>query len=102
MNEPNLSRAIAPQPGLIKVARRLIWWQSPEQALKNGPRFLAQVMSIGTWSDIKLVGQLLGESAFEEVINHAPAGVFSPRRWNYWHVRLGKGPAPRLPKRFAQ
>lgn len=101
MSEPLLNRAIALHPDLIRVARRLFWWESPEQALTHRLRFLAQVMNLGTWTDIKLVQQVLGESAFEEVLNQPPAGVFTPRRWNYWHLRLRKHPLPSLPKRFA-
>ena len=93
--------AIAPHPDLIRVAKRLIWWEPPEQALANGHRFLAQVMNLGTWTDIKRVEAVLGLEAFGSVLEDPPPGVFTLRRWNYWHVRLGKDPAPHLPKRFS-
>jgi hypothetical protein len=101
MSEPLLNRAIPPHPDLIRVAGRLFWWESPEQALTNRLRFVAQVMNLGSWSDIKSVQQVMGESAFEEVLNQPPSGVFTPRRWNYWHLRLRKLPVPNLPRRFA-
>jgi len=101
MNQPIPKQVSVPHPDLIRVARRLVWWESPEQALTNKQRFLAQVMNIGTWTDIKLVEQVVGESAFEAVLTEPPPGVFTARRWNYWHVRLGKHALPDLPKRFA-
>ncbi len=87
-------------PDLLPVAQRLFWWEKPEEALTNRHRFAAQVMSLGTWEDIMTVKSKLGEAIFEEVINAPPPGVFSARRWNYWHVRLGRFPVPPLPHRF--
>jgi len=34
------------------LARRLIWWKPPAEALRQPERLLAQVMKLGTWEDI--------------------------------------------------
>ena len=102
MSDRTLNQTLASHPDLMRVAQRLIWWEPPELALTNHRRFLAQVMNIGTWTDIKLVAHIVGESAFEAILIDPPPGVFTARRWNYWHVRFGKLPLPELPKRFME
>lgn len=87
-------------PELVRVARRLFWWESPAQSLANPLRFTAQVMALGTWNDISLVKARLGETAFALVLDRPRPGVFTQRRWNYWHVRLHRFPVPPLPRRF--
>jgi hypothetical protein len=84
---------------LEQVAKRLVWWKEPAEALSDRVRFLAQVMTYGTSDDLAVVGRHFSESAFREVLAHPPAGVFDPRSWNYWHVRFGLSPVPELPKR---
>ena len=84
---------------LVRVARRLFWWEPPASALRHLPRFVAHVMNWGTWEDVRVLQRKLGEGAFETVLDDPPPGVFTPRRWNYWHVRLGRVPVPALPKR---
>jgi hypothetical protein len=34
-----------------ELARRMIWWKQPEEALRYPDRLLAQVMAIATWDD---------------------------------------------------
>jgi hypothetical protein len=46
----------APYPAeLIRVARKVVWYDSPEQALSDLPAFLAQVMIYGSAADVKAV-----------------------------------------------
>ena len=84
---------------LQRVASRLIWWQSPAEALADPIRFLAQVMTYGTHEDLTVVQKHFPEETFRGVLANPPAGVFDPRSWNYWHVRFGIKPIPELPKR---
>jgi hypothetical protein len=85
---------------LTEIARRLFWWMPPEEALKDPPRFVAQVMALGTDRDVQSVEAQLGSEAFDRVLDHPPPGLFSLRRWNYWHVRQRRSPVPSLPRRF--
>jgi len=94
------TQAIAPTPELQAIARRLFWWGPRHELLLDRIRFVAQVMNLGTWVDICAVRQCLGEAVFGEVLDRPPPGVFTARRWNYWHVRLGRLPVPRVPERF--
>lgn len=87
-------------PGLESLARRLIWWKPPSEALAAPERLLAQVMALGTWDDIQLAEQEWGREAFRRVLTAPPPGVFDHRSWNYWHVVFGIMPVPPLPVRM--
>ena len=84
---------------LEKVASRLFWWKSPEEALADQSRFLAQVMTYGTIEDLAVARHYFPERAFREVLASPPAGVFDPRSWSYWHIRFGLEPPGDLPRR---
>ena len=84
---------------LHPIAKKLFWWRSPEEALADPVRFVAQVMTLGTWNDIQEVRRVLGESWFARVLDQPPPGVFDARSWNYWHRVLKNAPPPPLPRR---
>lgn len=86
--------------GLEQVAERLFWWQTPQQALADPHRFVAQVMALGTDRDVAVAERRFGTGAFDAVLDQPPPGLFTPRRWNYWHVRQHRSPVPALPTRF--
>jgi hypothetical protein len=86
------------QLALRQIAEKVFWWKQPEEALANVPRFLAQVMTIGTWSDVQAVIAIFGKDTLREVLASPPAGVFDARSWSYWHVVFGL-PVPPLPAR---
>lgn len=73
---------------LHAVARRLIWWKLPDEALADSRRFLAQVMTYGTADDLAVGRRHFPESAFRAVLSDPPPGVFDPRSWRYWHLVL--------------
>jgi hypothetical protein len=81
-----------------RIAAKVIWWQTPAVALANPERFLAQVMTLGTWREVRAMKEALGWNAFREVLEKAPPGVFDARSWNYWHGFFGL-PAPGMPQR---
>ena len=83
---------------LEKVARALVWWETPEQALGQPRRFLAQVMTLGTWEEVQSVKLALGCDAFRDALQHAPPGIFDGRSWAYWHA-VFKLEEPALPVR---
>ncbi len=80
------------------LAKRYIWWEPPEKTLKNLPRFLSHSMNLATWEDQAWIEQHFPKTQLSLALATAPAGTFTPRSWNYWHVRLGK-PTPPLPKK---
>jgi hypothetical protein len=86
-------------PELLSIARRLVWWLPPKEALGEQRLFLARVMTLGTWDDVETVRAGLGEDALRETLNAPPAGIFDAPSWHYWHRRFGCDPIPPLPKR---
>ena len=84
---------------LVPIARKLFWWTTSEDALKNPIRFVAQVMALGTWEDVQTTRFCLGDSLFLETLKTPPTGVFDPASWIYWHNFFGLHPIPELPKR---
>jgi hypothetical protein len=92
-------RPLPQTPALLSVAHRLIWWLPPEEALAYPLRFLAQVMTLGTWDDIQNVRAELGPECFQGVLQDPPAGVFDQRSWHYWHHVFGIWEVPDLPRR---
>jgi hypothetical protein len=86
-------------PELLQLARRLVWWKPPEEALRTPDRLVAQVMALGTWEDIQLAKRQWGEASFRRVLAAPPPGVFDKRSWHYWHVMFDFDPTPPLPVR---
>jgi hypothetical protein len=87
---------------LLPLARKYIWWQPPEYALRDRHRLIAQIMNIGTHTDVEDLRKALGDDALKHALKTARAGEFSERSWHYWHLVLELArhhAVPALPKR---
>ena len=84
---------------LRTVAKRVVWFKTPDDALQDVRSFLAHVMTYGTLSDITTTMQYFSEADFEAVLDDPPPGVFDRRSWTYWNVRYHREPVPALPMR---
>ena len=82
-----------------EIARRRIWWKTPEEALRDPVRVASQVMCLGTWDEVQALRRALGDAWFQRALQDPPPGVFDARSWNFWHIRLGLTPVPPLPDR---
>ena len=86
---------------LIEVARRVIWFDEPEETLKRPVRFLTYVMRYGTESDLIILERAgVGLPEFKEALAEAPAGIMDRRSWDYWHLKCGITNIPELPVRY--
>lgn len=84
------------------LARKYVWWKTPDDAVAMPERVIAQVMNIGDYDDVQALASEVGEDVLREVLVHAEAGQFDERSWTYWHYRLGLagvGKVPPLPVR---
>ncbi len=81
------------------VARRLVWFESPEEALADPVRFMAYAMARATHEDMKAIRHYVDDADFLEALDRAPPGIIDPRSWAYWNSKMGRYPAPPLPTR---
>jgi hypothetical protein len=92
-------KALPRTPELLRVARRVVWFEEPERALADPLQFLAHVMVFGTVEDLKALRGIVGKHEYHEVLEQAPPGIFDARSWAYWNLVCGRNPAPPLPVR---
>jgi hypothetical protein len=86
----------------MTFARKYIWWKTPEEAVAQPERIVAQVMDLGDYDDVQSLVHEAGTAYLREVLRRAEAGQFNARSWTYWHYRLGlsdPGQVPALPER---
>jgi hypothetical protein len=83
---------------LLPIAKRVFWWDDPEEWLDDAIRFAAQVMTFGDWDDTAAVCRILGDSLLQQVLHSPPPGVFDLKSWTYWHRHYGLE-VPPLPER---
>jgi len=86
-------------PELLGIARRVCWWKTPEETLAEPVSFVARVMTLGSWDEVRAVRTCVGDLAFRRVLQPPPVGIFDPRSWHYWHHALGSTVVPPLPQR---
>lgn len=86
-------------PQIESIARRVLWFEPPEQAIADPVRFVAYAMTYGNHADVTELRRQLSEADLQEALGKAPPGIFDPRSWAYWNVKLGRYPVPPLPQR---
>ncbi|MEE4376474.1 MAG: hypothetical protein V2J55_03050 [Candidatus Competibacteraceae bacterium] len=74
---------------LRRLAQQYVWWKSPDDALRQPKRVIAQVMNMGDYDDVLALLDQVGEDELRQVLTHAEIGQFNERSWAYWHYRLG-------------
>jgi hypothetical protein len=87
---------------LLRLAKRYVWWKTPEESLTMPRRLIAQVMNLGEFGDVRELAQTLGDDELLDALIHAEPGQFCERSWEYWHYRLGLAEpdkVPALPRR---
>jgi hypothetical protein len=92
-------KSIPLTPETQELARRVIWFEAPPQALADPVRFVAYAMTYGDHNDMNTLRRLLSDDDLLEAITLAPPGIFDPRSWAYWNLKLGRYPTPPLPER---
>lgn len=87
------------EPAVEQLAKKYVWWETPERAFRRRDLLLCQLMQLGTWDDVRLARRLFGDGAFKQALEHAPPGVLDAKSWNYWNLFYGFVPVPPLPER---
>lgn len=86
-------------PETLAVARNIVWFESPEEALADPVRFMAYAMAYALPEDMRIIRQYVPDDEFREALDHAPPGIIDPRSWAYWNSKMGRYPPPPLPVR---
>ncbi len=82
---------------LKHLAKKYIWWKTPDEAIAMPERIIAQVMNIGEYADVQDLAHRVGDGVLRDVLTHAEIGQFNERSWAYWHYRLGLAAADHVP-----
>jgi len=85
--------------GLLRVARRMVWFKPPEETLADAALFLSYAMTYGTVDDLRVVRAHYDDDQLRGALRSGVPGVFDARSWAYWHARLGVEPVPDVPVR---
>ncbi len=86
-------------PETAALARHIIWFEEPAQALADPVRFVAYALERATHEDMRILRRYLSEQELAEALEMAPPGIIGARSWAYWHARMGRVPAPPMPVR---
>jgi len=86
-------------PELLRVARKVVWYDAAERTLDDIPTFVAHLMVYGSPTDVKVVEKYMSREEFRKALANAPAGIFTQDAWIRWHEKLGIRPIPPLPRR---
>jgi hypothetical protein len=92
-------KAIPLTPDTEALARRLVWFEEPAEALSDPVRFVAYALARATHEDMNILRGFLTDDDLREALDHAPPGIIDPRSWAYWNSKLGRYPVPPLPAR---
>ena len=86
-------------PETEALARRIIWFEEPAEALADPIRFVAYALERATHEDMRILRHHLSDQDFAEALAQAPPGIIGARSWAYWHARMGRYPPPKMPRR---
>lgn len=85
---------------LKEVLKRIIWFEKPEESIKNPLRVLAYAMTYATHEDMSLLRKQISSKDFLEALDQIPPGIVDERSWAYWNLLLGRYPPPSPPQRI--
>jgi hypothetical protein len=86
-------------PETEALARRLVWFESAEDALADPIRFVAYAFARATHEDMKILRRIVTDDDLREALDNAPPGIIDPRSWAYWNAIMGRYPPPPPPMR---
>jgi hypothetical protein len=68
--------------------RKYLWWEPVGGQPHSEDRIIAQTMNLGTYNDILLLEQTVGQARLVEIMLRAEPGWFNDRSWEFWRGRL--------------
>ena len=86
-------------PQIKKISQRVLWFEPPQQAIADPIRFATYAMTYGTHQDMTILRQYWSDDDLKEALSKAPPGIFDPRSWAYWNLKMDRYPTPPMPQR---
>jgi hypothetical protein len=77
-----------------------MWFEPPEEAVSDPARFAAYVLTYGMHEDVTAMRAQIDDDSLRILLDRAPPGIFDPRSWAFWNLKLGRFPAPPMPTRI--
>jgi len=74
---------------LLRLARKVVWYDKPEQTMADLKTFLSHLMVNGSSADVAVVERTYPAEEFRRVLENAPAGVFTREAGQKWHEQFG-------------
>ena len=84
---------------ILDLVPRIIWFESPQQAIAEPIRFLAYAMTYAPHEDVREIHRYVSDDDLREALDNAPPGIMDPRSWAYWNSILGRYPLPPITER---
>ncbi len=82
-----------------RAVQRCVWFEPPEEAIKDIPRLAAYILTHGMPEDTQILRKQLSDNDLKQVLDEAPAGIYDARSWAYWNLVIGRYDTPPLPVR---
>lgn len=92
--------AIPANPQMLAIARRIVWFEAPEQALSDARRFMAYAFRYGTHEEMLALRQHMSDDEMRDALERAPPGIIDARSWTYWRLMFDLPPAPQPTRTF--
>jgi hypothetical protein len=73
---------------IAEFSRKYLWWEPIGDGPHSDDRILAQTMNLGTFDDIVLLEQTIGQARLVDLMKRAEPGWLSDRSWEFWRGRL--------------
>lgn len=77
---------------LIEIAKRINWFDNPENLLKNTDRFLCYFMQYCQAKDFAAVKNIFSPQQFRKALDTAPPGIIDARSKAYWEIVIPNEP----------
>ncbi len=71
---------------LIEVAKRVNWFDNPENLLSDPNRFLCYFMQYCQARDLAIVKKYFSQEQFRDALDTAPPGIIDARSRAYWEI----------------
>ena len=84
---------------VTEFAREYLWWEPVDGQPHSEDRIIAQTMNLGTYDDIVLLEQAVGNTRLLEVMLRAEPGWINDRSWEFWRGRLSFATGAAIPNK---